>query len=214
MGNEKQSSGRRVFNDVYSFPQDSQDLADDIHEFANVRVGTSAERQSLPAAQRRVGLLWVETDRGLLLRWDGDDWGPLAPRIGMRRGPQSGTISSSTYTNLAADHFWVEEFNEGFDDYLDGITIPYAGVYEVSYTITAIVGILVGVTVNKSTSITVGDLVAVATSTPVQGIATATASRKIALNAGDRLRLFAIAGSSGGTWRTEPGLSSFQAEFC
>lgn len=72
MGNQKNSTGLRVFDDVYSFPQDSQDLADDIYDAYNVRVGTSAERQSLPAAQQKPSMLWVETDgERRVMRTDG-----------------------------------------------------------------------------------------------------------------------------------------------
>lgn len=72
MGNQVQPNGRRVFNDVISHPQDSQDLADDIFASWNVRVGTSAERQALPVAQQKPGMLWVETDGDKrIMRTDG-----------------------------------------------------------------------------------------------------------------------------------------------
>lgn len=70
MSNEKDTTGKRIFNDVYSFPQDSQDLANDIYDFANARVGTSAQRQALPVAQRKAGMLWSETDTGSIFRVD------------------------------------------------------------------------------------------------------------------------------------------------
>lgn len=214
MTNQVQPNGRRVFDDIYSFPQDSQDLADDMHARDYFRGGTSAERQSLPTSQHRAGMLWSESDTGLLYRSTGSGWGSIQPRIGMRRAATPGTVSASTYTNLSISTFWVEEFRSGFQSYSDGIVIPAAGVYEISYTISAQANVLAGVTVNKGTGVGVGDLYASATSSTVQGIATATASRKIALNTGDVLRLFGIAQASGGVWRQEPGLSSFQAEYC
>lgn len=72
MGNTKNSAGKRVFDDVYTFPQDSQDLADDLYEANNVRVGTSAARQALPVAQQKPSMLWVETDGDKrIMRTDG-----------------------------------------------------------------------------------------------------------------------------------------------
>lgn len=69
MANTKNTAGKRVFDDVYSFPQDSQDLADDIFANANVRTGTSSARTTVPAAQLREGLLWVETDTRLTYQY-------------------------------------------------------------------------------------------------------------------------------------------------
>ena len=72
MGNTKNSAGLRVFDDVYTFPQDSQDLADDLYESYNVRVGTSAARQALPVARQKPSMLWVETDGDKrIMRTDG-----------------------------------------------------------------------------------------------------------------------------------------------
>ena len=70
MGNQVQADGRRVFDDVYTFPQDSQDLADDIYRNDNVRVGPASQRPLLPTARRRPGLLWVEEDTGDIYRCD------------------------------------------------------------------------------------------------------------------------------------------------
>lgn len=86
MGNTKNTEGKRIFDDVYSFPQDSQDLADDIYEIGNARVGSSAERQSFPPGRVKVGMLWSETDTGALYKrsasgweriWEDTGWQPL-----------------------------------------------------------------------------------------------------------------------------------------
>lgn len=68
MGNTKNPDGRRIFDDNYSFPQDTQDLADDIYESWNTHAGTSAERQAFPIAQRKPGMLWAESDTGSIYR--------------------------------------------------------------------------------------------------------------------------------------------------
>ncbi|KTR78011.1 MULTISPECIES: hypothetical protein [Microbacterium] len=70
---------------------DLQAIADFAASFANVRVGTSTERQVLPAAKHRNGMLWVETDTGRIYRskdaaWvlaaPGTDWVTLTPASG------------------------------------------------------------------------------------------------------------------------------------
>lgn len=73
MGNTKDSFGKPVFDDVYSFPQDSQDAVDFAFDFAFVRGGTSAERQVLEAGKRRPGMLFSESDTGDLYRVDSDN---------------------------------------------------------------------------------------------------------------------------------------------
>lgn len=180
-------------------------------------VGNRIVRANLAAlnayAFKRAGLEGVALDTGAAYMHDGTGWTAQSPRIGMRRSTQTGAISNTVYTDLSSSSFWVEEYRTKIAAYSGGITIPATGVYEVSYTISAIQGILAGITVNKSTGIAVGDLQLVATSTTVQGVATASTSGKLALNAGDVLRLFSIAGAAGATWRTEAGLSSFQVEW-
>lgn len=209
------TTGRPIFVDT-----DAPDIKVDPTEAAKYAadVGNRIIRANFAAleayAYKRAGLMGHALDTGANYVHTGSGWGPISPRIGMRRSSTSGTVSSTVYTDLSASSFWVEEFRDGFGAYSAGITVPVTGVYEVSYTITAQQGVLAGVTINKSTGVSVADLVAVATSTPVQGIATATASRKIALTGGDVLRLFGIASAVGGVWRTETGLSSFQVEFC
>lgn len=74
MANTKNAFGKPVFDDTYSFPADSQANADFTDEFANVRVGTSAQRQALTAAKQRNGMLWVETDTGRIYRSTGSGW--------------------------------------------------------------------------------------------------------------------------------------------
>lgn len=71
MANTKNPYGKPVFDDTYSFPQDSQDAVDFTDEFANVRRGTSATRQSLPVAKQRPGMLFTESDTGIIWRTDG-----------------------------------------------------------------------------------------------------------------------------------------------
>jgi hypothetical protein len=69
MGNDRNAAGKRVFNDIYSFPQDSQDLADDVYDAHNVRRGPSSERATYPTARLREGLIWVETDTRISYAW-------------------------------------------------------------------------------------------------------------------------------------------------
>ncbi|QEA30385.1 hypothetical protein FGL91_18630 [Microbacterium sp. CBA3102] len=78
MGNTKDSFGKPVYDDLYSFPEDSQDAVDFAYEFAWIRGGTSEERQALPAGKQRNGMLWTETDTGRLFRTNGaGSWTPI-----------------------------------------------------------------------------------------------------------------------------------------
>lgn len=100
MGNTKNTAGKRVFNDVYSFPQDSQDLADDLFAAWNIRVGTAQERQDEPTAKLRNGLTWVETDTRITRQWFTatgwirfpfeQAWEALAPQTGWSANSGSG----------------------------------------------------------------------------------------------------------------------------
>lgn len=96
MGNTVQPNGRRVFNDAISHPQDSQDLADDIYELGNARVGTSAERQAFPSGQTKNGMLWSESDTGLVYRTDGAGAWRL---VGSAAGTAFASAAGRTYVS-------------------------------------------------------------------------------------------------------------------
>lgn len=64
MGNTKNSYGKPVYDDNYSFPQDSQDAVDFADEFANTRIRTAAGRAALLPGQIREGMLVPESDTG------------------------------------------------------------------------------------------------------------------------------------------------------
>lgn len=103
MGNTIQPDGKRIFDDIYTFPQDSQDLADDIHEAYNLRVGTSLERQALPPAKQRPGMLWSETDTGLIYRTNGSGAWSLPGARGMLNGVTPTTVNSGVFTPIDLD---------------------------------------------------------------------------------------------------------------
>lgn len=212
MGNTRNSAGKRIYDDVYSFPQDSQDLADDVWAAGTVRIGTAAERGAVPAGYLRDGMLWVETDTGRIIKRRSGGWVPLGPRIGMSRAATAATISNTVYQDLSAGANWTEAFRSEFDAYADGIVVPVSGTYIVSYAVTASLAFLAGVTVNKPTGVALTDLRVPATGSLVQGVAVATTSQLMSLTAGDKIRLFGIAGAGGTNWRTEAGMSSFQAQ--
>lgn len=74
MGNTKNSAGKRVFDDIYSFPVDLQNLADDIWDAYVTRVGTAQQRGQMPPGQLRTGLTWIETDTGYTWRRTSSAW--------------------------------------------------------------------------------------------------------------------------------------------
>lgn len=106
MGNTVNPAGKRVFNDTFDLPGDLQDLADDHFAFANVPVGTSSERQSFPTARTKAGMLWSESDTGLVFRSDGaGGWrvvgGPsLFARLA-KTTAQSTSATDATWTEVA-----------------------------------------------------------------------------------------------------------------
>lgn len=212
MGNVRNSAGKRIFDDIYSFPQDSQDLADDIWAADNVRIGTAAERGAVPAGYLRDGMLWVETDTGRIIKRLSGGWVPLNPRIGMSRANTAVSISNTVFQDLSTGANWTEAFRSEFATYADGVVVPVTGPYTVSYAVTASAAFLAGVTINKATSVTLTDLRVPATGLLAQGVAVATTSQLMSLNAGDKIRLFGIASAGGTNWRTEAGMSSFQVQ--
>lgn len=161
---------------------------------------------------KRKGLRGYALDTGTEYTCDGSGWGPVSQRIGMKRGAGVVTISNSVYQDLSSGANWAESYRTGFATYANGIVVPVAGLYEVSYTITAAQSLFAAITVNKATGPVLSDFLASATGVLAQGVAVATASVKVPLLAGDTVRLWGIAASAGATWRTEPGLSSFQAQ--
>lgn len=66
MGHSANTYGKPVYTDAADFVADFQAVADFADTFANVRVGTEAERNDLMPGQLRNGLLFVETDTGKL----------------------------------------------------------------------------------------------------------------------------------------------------
>lgn len=63
--------GKPAFNDAFSLPGDLSAAVAYTDTFAYIRQGTSTERQSLPAGKQRPGMLWTETDTGMVWRTDG-----------------------------------------------------------------------------------------------------------------------------------------------
>lgn len=112
MGNAKNAFGKPVFDDVYTFPQDSQAAVDFADEFANVRVGTSAERQALPVGKQRPGMLFSEGGTGLVYRTDGAGAWKLVASAGdgvfaSARGTQFINVNSGVTVTFPSGLFTV-----------------------------------------------------------------------------------------------------------
>lgn len=74
MGHTLDAYGKPVFDDVYSFPEDSQANADFAGTFAWTRGGTAAGRLALLPGQIRDGMTYVETDTGEVFDRALGDW--------------------------------------------------------------------------------------------------------------------------------------------
>lgn len=87
MGNTPNTYGKPVFAQTPTQTvADLQAAADFADTFANVRVGTSAARSALTAGQLRDGLLFTESDTGLVYVYDSTTttWAPVGgfPAVG------------------------------------------------------------------------------------------------------------------------------------
>lgn len=210
MGNAKNSSGKRVYDDVYSFPQDSQDLADDLWAAYTSLVGTAAQRAALTPGHLRAGMEFRETDTKYTYRHDGTGW--VLQTTGLvGRVVRSGTATTfpATYTNISGNTFWTQEVAKGFANYNTGWTVPVTGRYWLSYEIRAAASFLVGLTVNYSGA-TPTTLILTSTPTAVQGVAAASASAPFKLTAGDVIRPYLLAASGTPAWQASVGHFSIE----
>lgn len=210
MGNAKNSVGKRVFNDVYSFPQDSQDLADDLWAAYVTFAGTAAQRAGLTPGYLRAGMEFRETDTKYTYRHDGSGW--VLQTTGLiGRVVRSGTATTfpASYTNIAGNTFWTQEVAKGFANYNAGWTIPVTGRYWLSYEIRATASFLVGLTVNYPSGSS-PSLILAASPVAVQGIADATVSAPYKLTAGDTIRPYLLASTGTPSWVQSVGHFSIE----
>lgn len=163
-----------------------------------------------------VGQQVVALDTGVIYVRSSTAWVPatFSASILMRRSAAVGNIVSASYTNVSPATFWTEANRLGFNAYADGATIPFSGIYRISYTLTTTAtACVVGVTINKNASVTLGDLECVSASGVAQGLGVASCSAELVLQANDVVRLYAIANTGTAPWRVEPSLSVFQVEY-
>lgn len=89
MGNTPNPYGKPVYSDGADHVADLQAAADFADVFANIRVGDAADRAALVSGELRAGMLFSETDTGLVWEYDGTDWDVL-------------TNLSASYTSTAS----------------------------------------------------------------------------------------------------------------
>lgn len=163
-----------------------------------------------------VGQQVVALDTGVIYVRSSTAWVPatFSASILMRRSAAVGNIASASYTNISPSTFWTEASRLGFNVYANGVTIPFSGIYRVSYTLaTTAIACIAGITINKSASVNLNDLECASAGGLAQGLSIASCSVEITLNANDVIRLFAIANTGTASWRVEPALSVFQVEY-
>ena len=116
------------------------------------------------------------------------------------RSSATPSVASGSYTDISGNANWStatpDARNEGFAAYSNGWTIPASGLYRVSFSTvnTGNVGILSGVSVNKSSGIGYTDLLGIISTAPVGTVTGATGSFEQHFTVGDVLRLFAYGG--------------------
>lgn len=176
-----------------------------------VRFRTATELLAWTPGEEGQGAYADDTDT-LYLR-AGSSWAGRAGIL-MRRSAAVGNISSASYTALSDGSFWTEENRKGFAAYANGVVVPVAGVYRVSYGIsTTSIGAIAGVTVNDSVVTNFTELSLPGSSGVAGGVAIVAVSGELVLAASDIIRLFAIASSGTASWRVEPGSSWIQVEY-
>lgn len=180
---------------------------------ANHYTGTNAARIALTAPALHEGIMWYATDTNLIWVYRDTTWKVLGgrPIVGrvIKNTGQSSSVSPAVITwnsssaIINTDSFYSTGSNTR-------LTIPYAGLYRVGFTLksTGIVAISAGVLKNGSTYLNEVEGAAVGASgagTCVQ------ASDIIALNAGDYLEVRHNAASAGVSFNVAS--CRFQAEF-
>lgn len=162
MGSSKNPVGKRVFDDKYEFPQDTQALADDIWDAYVTRADTSAARGLIPPGHLRDGIVFRETDTGLIYLRHASEWsvvGGRTPIAVMRRtsaaltfGYNTGTASGE-YKDISTTAAWTSAYDtyRGFGTYSNGLPVTVPGEYEVFWSmwLNASAGGLVGIGVNQ-----------------------------------------------------------------
>ena len=196
MGNTKNSAGKRVFNDVFDLPADLQGLADDVFDFANARVGTSAARQALPVAQQRVGMLWTETDTGFTFVNTGSGaWtliaGPMPYLVA--RSVELQSLPTSAWTTLTTWDTPSTLRGIGFNTTTGLITIQRSGVYELDGFVSINSGGAAGNRVARFTKNGVADADALAYNLQsTNALVVLPVRRTLSLVAGDVIRFQAL----------------------
>lgn len=69
MGNTLDGFGKPVYDDTFNLPEDLTAAVAFADHFANVRRGTSAERQATPPQKLREGMMWPESDTQKTFQW-------------------------------------------------------------------------------------------------------------------------------------------------
>lgn len=128
------------------------------------------------------------------------------------RSAISGSIGSSSYTDLSGSAYWTLQDRSGFAAYNAGWTIPVSGIYRVTTTVQASGNILTGISVDN-TAPGLAALRARVTAPPVQSISIAAQTSDTDFVAGNVIRLFGLADSGTPVWSPDPYGGLFSLEF-
>lgn len=136
MGNTLGTDDRPVYDDTGDHVNDLQAAADYTKKHAFVRSGTAADRAGLAAGQMPNGMLFSETDTGLVWLRRSGAWTIAGGRAvacvvkksattAVAAGPAA-MIWSTTGAVFDSDEFYDTASNTR-------LTVPFSGVYEVSW---------------------------------------------------------------------------------
>lgn len=196
MGSSKDSTGKRIFSDVFALPADLQSLGDDVWDAYVTRVGTASARGLIAPGELRDGIVFRETDTGLIYMRISGAWvcvGGRTPSAVMRRTNTSLALGNNAYGNISATAAWTSSYDSitGFAAYSDGLTAQVAGEYEVFWSmwLNGSVNGLVGIGVNQ-TGTPGGNALHAIDHVTFRTISLGNASARVRLSASDKLTLW------------------------
>lgn len=215
MGFTLDSFRKPVYDDDADFVADLQGGVDFAMLFAFATGGTEGARNGLLPGERRDGMIWIETDTGLIWRDVAGNWTLLSPAfLSIRRGVQN--ITNNTSNDLVFPGETARILGQGLSINLATgvVTASIAGIYRARVQGTWAAGGTAGshyLMLSKNNAITgLGSALASLDATNV--LTSQTVTEDFELAAGDNIRAKAFQ-ASGATKALGVGGASYYTSF-
>jgi hypothetical protein len=139
MGNTLGTDDRPVYDDTGDHVNDLQAAADYTKKHGFVRSGTAADRAGLVSAQMPNGMLFTETDTGLVWLRRSGAWiitGGRAVAVNINSAVAQGWSTGTPKFQWGGAGSIIVDSDEFFDAGSNTrLTIPYTGLYDVGYNL-------------------------------------------------------------------------------